>query len=153
MIVAIFIVDVAPRKIAIISSQLGGLVVSIVLAVWLPCLATSECSAVGKTLQSVGLLFYRFLTCVTYAFFYLSQLEFFPAQIKTTALMLTAIPMRLAVVIIPYVQLWAESTSISIIFTYSLSSLLLVACTVGFPETQGVLPPEIIEELRYEHHE
>ena len=55
-------------------------------------------------IQTVGVFLYRMLASIAYNFFYIGQSGFFPSQIRALAMMLTAIPMRLSMVLIAPIQ-------------------------------------------------
>ena len=55
--------------------------------------------------------------------------------------------------LVPQIVALAEGVGVSVIFTFGVSCLLVFAFMIKMPETLGVPPPEMIEELRYEHCE
>lgn len=62
-------------------------------------------------------------------------------------------PSYLAGVTLPQIITLCERTGISIVFTFILCTIIIVVMMLFLPETFGIPPPEIIEELKYEHNE
>ena len=81
------------------------------------------------------------------------QYEAFPNQVRGLALQVTSITAYLCAVTLPQIITFCERTGISIVFTFALCCFITVAAVMFLDETFGIPPPEIIEELKYEHHE
>ena len=47
----------------------------------------------------------------------------------------------------------SKAIDLSIMASFAVSCMLAIVFTLEMPETFGVKPPEMIEELKYEHHE
>jgi hypothetical protein len=152
-IVCYFIVDHWERKTAIYVTEALSLAIAIPIFIFFSCKEEEQCSLNMQIIQTVGLFFFRFGVTVAYAFFYMIQFEVFPSQIRAMGLQTTAIASYTVIVMVPFIMELSTKLGISIIFTFALSCILVVVCTMKMPETLGVPPPEMIEELKYTHHD
>lgn len=150
-ILSYFIIDSYPRKKMIFSTEVVSFGFALLLLLFFSC--NEGCSPGEELFQTVGLFCFRFLTTITYNYFCMVQYEVFPNQVRGLALQGTSIASCIAVVVVPGVMLWSKTVGLSIMASFGLSCLLAILFTVGLPETFGVGPPEMIEELRYEHQE
>ena len=106
----------------------------------------------AEVVQTVGLTVFKFFSSISYCFFYIMQYEIFPNQIRGLAIQVVCMPSYLATVTLPQIITLCDSASISIVFSFIACSAIVVALMALLPETFGVPPPEIIQELKYEHH-
>lgn len=150
-IISYFIIDSYPRKKMILLTEAVSLGFALLLFFFFSC--HENCSRGAQLFQTVGLFCFRFVTTLTYNYFCMVQYEVFPNQVRGLALQGTSIASGLAVVVVPTVMVWSKTVGLSIMASFGLSCLLAIIFTVGLPETFGVEPPEMIEELRYEHQE
>ena len=132
-IVAFFVANSCPRRMGIIVGESVSLVIACALLGWMACLEEGECSESTKNKQTIALFVYRLLVGFSYDLFYMSQTEFFPSQIRSTAVLFTSLAMCVAVMLVPPLQSWFEANNWSIFTTFLLSSLGMLLCTIPFP--------------------
>ena len=128
--------------------QVINLIITTLLFFFTSC-ERGECSQGLQVLQTVGLFVFYCLGTVCYFYFYTVQVEYFPTQIKATALLVTAISARSALVVVPLIQQWFIEIRVNVILSFAISSFLYIVFTLPFPETLGTPPPEMIQELEY----
>lgn len=146
-----FIVDDYPRKTAIYITQAICIITSAAVFFFFAC-TDGSCSLTTQILQTIGLMIFRFGATITYNFFYMQQYEAFPNQIRGLAMQVVSIPSYLAAVSMPQIITFCKTSGISIVLAFVLCTIVIGAMTTCLPETFGIPPPEIIEELKYEHH-
>ena len=144
-ILTVWIEKACPRRMGVIVPEAITLVIGAALLFWLPCLHENECSSGQRNIQTILLFCYRFSVAFAYNLFYLGQAEFYPSQIRSIGMMTTSITMRFGVMLVPPIQAFFHAHDLSIFITFLISSLLMILFSIGFPETLGIKPPEIIE--------
>ena len=81
-------------------------------------------------MQTIGLALFRLAATIAYNFFYIMQNEAFPSQIRGLAIQVVSIPSNLASVTTPQIITLCENSGISIVFTFVLASIVIVAVTM-----------------------
>lgn len=151
-IVCYFTIDYCARKRMMYISQAICFCTSLPLFIFLSC-SDGKCSEFAQILQSVGLAIFRFAATISFNFFYAQQYEAFPNQIRGLALQFICTPSYFATVTVPQIITFCARTGISIMSTFILCTVVIGIMTICLPETFGTPPPEMIEELKYEHHQ
>lgn len=147
-----FIIDHYARKKVIYITQAICIITSVPVFIFFSC-TDGNCSLTTKIIQTAGLTLFRFAATVAYNEFYMQQYEAFPNQIRGLALQIVCMPSYFAGVTLPQIITFCERTGISIVFTFVLCTIIIIVMMICLPETFGIPPPEIIEELKYEHHD
>jgi hypothetical protein len=81
---------------------------------------------------------------ITYQVLYFIQNELFPTQVRSLAILLSAIIGNLGTVFIPLIANLNKTTHFVLPFTYFMSGIIIIFATMQIRETYGVPPPEII---------
>ena len=133
MVYCAFTLDTVHRRKAVIVGETISIVIAGGLIIWVPCLPDDHCSPTSQMVQSAGLFLYRAITSISFTFFFISQTEYFPTQIKFLALTFVNIPSRLSIVIVPPTQLLFEHLHASIIWSFLISSVVMLIGGYFFP--------------------
>jgi MFS family permease len=107
-----------------------------------------NCESV-KIVETISMFIFRVLLEVSYQTFYFIQNEIFPTQIRTLAILFTAITSNTVTIFIPLVADFNETHNYFLPCSFIVSGIFVMAATSQLRETLGVPPPEIIEELAY----
>ena len=149
-ILCYFIIDHYPRKKIMYISQAICLLTSLPVFIFFSC-SKGSCSAQTQILQTVGLALFRFAAIITYGFFYMQQSEALPNQIRGLALQFISLPSYFAPVSVPQIITFCERKDLSIVVFFAACTVIVAVLITYLPETYGLLPQEMIEELKYEH--
>lgn len=107
----------------------------------------------ASTAASVVLLFLYRICCTIVSFIVVVMLnETYPAQVRNLAIFVNISFGRSATLLVPFVVSFCETTRIPFLLLLAAVSLLGTATTCATTETQGVPPPEMIEEVRIQEH-
>jgi hypothetical protein len=97
-----------------------------------------------KTVETVSMVIYRVILEIAYQAFYLMQNEIFPTQIRSFAILLTAIVANLVPICVPLVNTINEGFTLFFPSTFIVSGIIVILVTTQIRETLDVPPPEII---------
>ena len=75
--------------------------------------------------------------------------ETFPAQIRSLGIYGVIAMARLSSIIIPYLTKLKQASGIPLLLQFAIMTLLAIVPAFLIRETYQVLPPELIEELRF----
>lgn len=76
--------------------------------------------------------------------------ETFPAQIRSLGIYGVIAMARLSSIFIPYLTKLKEATGVPLLLQFAIMTLLAIISAYLIKETYQVLPPELIEELKFE---
>lgn len=98
-----------------------------------------------KTVETVSMVLYRIILEISYQAFYFMQNEIFPTQIRSLAILLTAIACNLVPVFVPLINVLNASFPLLFPSTFIVAGFIVILVTTQIRETLNVPPPEIIE--------
>jgi hypothetical protein len=140
-IMCYFVIEVLPRKKMVYYTMF--VCNFFVIPMYLAADCKDNCSTF-QIIETVSMVLFRVLLEISYQAFYLIQNELFPTQIRSFAILLTAIIANLVPVCIPLVNSINESFVYFLPSTLILSSFIVILSAYQLHETLNVPPPEII---------
>jgi hypothetical protein len=106
----------------------------------------------GSLADTVLLFLYR-ICCTIATFIVVVMLnETYPSQVRNLAIFVNISFGRSSTLLVPFVPAFCEATHIPFLLLLAGSSLLGMAAIGCTSETQGIPPPEMIEEVRIQEH-